>query len=199
MRIGSCASAAAATPRGRSRKRAKRGPMPFIFCLPPPGGAVDVEVRPGVADLRVLAVVEQGDGARAGALADEPRRVRFGDDRLLVGAVPRPVNFVRRHALEVALLALIALLLDEEPYLAFEDVVDLLGFVHVRSRMIARRARRDHQAALVAVALERDHRAFALAAAARRRALGDVLLFCVKRHRLSPFWGMDNTGGVSES
>src|ERR1051325_6821440 len=158
MRIGSCASAAAAPPSVRSRKSAQRSRMLFIFRL-------------------------HRRGAGAGALADEPRRVRFGDDRLLVGAVPRPVDFVRRYALEVALLALIALLLDEEPYLAFEDVVDLLGFVHVRPRMIARRARRDHKAALVAVALERDHRAFALAAAARRLALGNVLPLCVKRHR----------------
>src|SRR6185295_14155560 len=176
MRIGSCASAAAATPSVRSRNIEQRSRMLFIFCLYRRGVVVDVAVRPGIADLRLLAVVEQGDGAGTGALADEPRRVRFGDDRLLVGAVPRPVDFVRRHALEVALLALIGLLLDEEPYLAFEDVVDLLGFVHVRPRVVARRARRDHEAALVAVAFERDHRTLALAAAARRLALGDVLL-----------------------
>src|SRR5690348_5142882 len=112
MRIVSCAWAAAANPSAARRKMAKPSRMLCVFRLDLGGVVVDVAVRAGIAERGPLALVEERDGAGSGALADESGRVRLRDDRFFVRAVPRPVDFVRRHALEVALLAVIALLLD---------------------------------------------------------------------------------------
>src|SRR5205823_3294349 len=86
-----------------------------------------------------------------------------------------PVGDVRRDALEVALLTKEALVLDEEPDLPFEHVVDLLGDVAMRPGVVARRPGGDHHARLVAVGLLHRHRALALL----RAGPGDLALFDV--------------------
>ena len=106
----------------------------------------------------------------------------FDDDGILVGSVPGPVHFVPRDSLEVALLAVKTLFLDKEPNFAFLNVVELLGFMNVRRRMISRRPRRDHQTAFVAVTFNRHHRTFAFSAGADAFSLWNIFAFYVKRH-----------------
>ena len=106
-------------------------------------------------------------------------RMRFDDDSVTAGAIPRPVNLVGRNSLKVAFLALKAFVLNEEPNFSFLDEVDLLRLVNVGSRVVTGRARGDHQAAFVAVTLARDHRALPLPSPPVRTALlsGTSLLF----------------------
>ena len=81
----------------------------------------------------------------------------FSDRRLIVGTVPCPVDGIGRNALEVALFAMKALVLDEEPDLTVHDVVDLLRLVLMGLGMITGRPGGDHEAAFIAVALSHNH------------------------------------------
>ena len=60
----------------------------------------------------------------------------FDNDRVGLGAIPRPVNLVRRDAVKISRFAKKAALLDKEPDFAFKHVVDLLCFVSMRCRVI---------------------------------------------------------------
>ena len=107
----------------------------------------------------------------------------FDDDGVLVGSIPGPVDFVPRDSLEVALLAMKTLCLDEEPNLAFLNIVELFGFVNVRRRMISRCPLRDHQTAFVAITFNRHHRTFSFSAGADAFSLWNIFAFYVKRHK----------------
>src|SRR4030095_2894951 len=72
------------------------------------------------------------------------------------------MDFVRGDAMEISLVAQIALVFDEEPDLAFQHVIDLLRDMHVGLRVVARRPRGHHETALVAIGLPHDHRALSL-------------------------------------
>src|SRR4030095_6124119 len=98
------------------------------------------------------------------------------------GTVPRPVNFVRRHALKIAGFAVERLVFDEEPDLAFEYVIELLGGMGMGCRVIARCAHRVHQAAFAAVGALYDPRAYALLAAADYLPIGNIFRLAMKRH-----------------
>jgi hypothetical protein len=84
----------------------------------------------------------------------------MGFDHHCIGlrTIPRPMNFVRWDAMEISLLAQVALVFDKEPDFSFHHVIDLFGDVHMGFRVVARRPRGDHEAALVAVGLPHHHR-----------------------------------------
>jgi hypothetical protein len=71
---------------------------------------------------------------------------------------------------------------DEKPNLAFQHVIDLLGFMGMRRGMISGRSHGVHQTALVAVAAAHHHGAFSFNAGAHHFALRDVRRFYVQSH-----------------
>jgi len=93
---------------------------------------------------------------------------------------------IGRDAMEISLLAEKALVFDEEPDFAFENVIDLFGLVFVRLGVLARLARCDHQAALIAVSLFNDHTAGAGLAALIALVAFDIFSFGMKRHVIVP-------------
>src|SRR5262249_27223 len=114
-------------------------------------------VDPGATNLRSFPVVKQCDCILASAAADKSWRMGFGDGGVLVGAVPCPGYGVSGNSLRDPLLAMKALVLDEEPNLTIHDVIDLLRFVLMGFGMIAGRPGGDHEAAFIAVALFDNH------------------------------------------
>ena len=61
------------------------------------------------------------------------RCVAFDDRALAVRAVPRPMQRIARDAAEIALLGQEAVVIDEDPDLAFEDIVELLASCYADS------------------------------------------------------------------
>src|SRR5262245_14713680 len=112
--------------------------------------------------------------------------MRFYDNGVGVGTVPSPVNPMPRDAMEVARLAEKAALLDKEPNLAFEHVINLLRLMRMRRGVIARRSNRVHEAAFIAVTPPDDHRAFAFNPAANDFAFRHLGRFYMERHRRPP-------------
>jgi hypothetical protein len=99
----------------------------------------------------------------------------FDDDGIGVGTIPRPVNLVRWHTLEVAGFAKKPFVFHEEPNFSQEDMIELLGGMGMGRGVIARCAHRVHQAALAAVGAFDNHRSDALFAAADDLAIGNIL------------------------
>src|SRR5512146_3345238 len=65
-------------------------------------------------DLGCFALIEQRGGAGSGAPADQPRRMGLGDGGVFVRAIDCPMHGVRGNAMEVAFLAEVARVSDEE-------------------------------------------------------------------------------------
>src|SRR6185312_3809131 len=126
----------------------------------------------------------QRHGGAAGfrIVADQGRAVGFDDDTLFGAAVIGPMHLALGNAHDVAWLAAPAASLDEEPDLAREDVVDLLGGMAMRAGMVARAALGEHDAVLHAVdALRGQHHIVArrrggLGAAYRQRVFADAVI-----------------------
>src|SRR5258705_11268645 len=101
--------------------------------------------------------------------------MRFNDGGDGVGTIPCPVDAVRWDSMKIACLTVITFVLDEEPDIAFEHMIDLLRSMHVGPGMVARRSQRDEKAALVTVGLPNDHRPFAFAGLEHNLFLRPVL------------------------
>src|SRR4029453_4939827 len=97
------------------------------------------------------------------------------------------MNFVRRDAMKISLVAQVALVLDEEPDLAFQHVIDLLRDMHVGLRVVARRPRGHHETALVAIGLPHDHRALSLVSPQYDFLHRNVFCFYAKGHKSPSF------------
>jgi hypothetical protein len=72
------------------------------------------------------------------------------------------MDFVRGDAMKISFFAKIALILDKEPDLAVQHVIDLLRDMHMGLCVITRWARGDHETALVAIGLPDYHRPLSL-------------------------------------
>src|SRR5512135_1808486 len=136
-------------------------------------------------DLGCFALIEQRGSAGSGAPADQPRRMGLGDGGVFVRAIEGPMHGVRGNAMEVAFLAEVARVSDEEPDLAVQDVIDLLGLVLMRLGVIARPSGGDHQAALVAVAFAHDHGAGAGFAALYSVVFRNLVAFNMQGHSVT--------------
>src|SRR3989338_2410978 len=195
MRVGPCAKSGSA--RDASASRAMVNRIEFADFMRPSTTEVfgfnwgKIErhefIFSRAGDLGRFAVVEQGHRSLSGLAADQAGGMRLGHHRLFVRAVPGPMDLACRDPLKVALLAMESLVLDEEPYFPFQDVIDLLGLVNVGRGMVAGRPRGDHQAALVAVALARNHRPLALASGPDALALRHAFTLYMQRHFPPPF------------
>src|SRR4030095_6561989 len=87
--------------------------------------------------LWILSVVKKADRGLLALPRHECRGMGFDNDRIRVGAVPGPVNLVSWNTMEVSCFAMKAAILDEEPNLALEHVINLFGLMGVRRRRIA--------------------------------------------------------------
>src|SRR5688572_19717598 len=74
-------------------------------------------VRTRAAYFRFLAVIKECRSAISRAAADQARRVGFGDGGIFVRAVERPMHGIGRDTMEIAFLAEIAFIFNEEPNL----------------------------------------------------------------------------------
>src|SRR5262245_33517138 len=83
--------------------------------------------------------------------------MRFGNGRILVGPIKRPMHRVGGDTMKIAFLAEITFVFDKKPNLAFENVIDLFRLVLMWLGMITGSSSRDHQAALVAIAFADHH------------------------------------------
>src|SRR5207253_8787894 len=111
--------------------------------------------------LPALTIVKQRHRSRARASRNQPRRMRFGHQRVLVRTFPGPVDLVGGNALKITLLAVKAFLLHEKPDLPLAHIIALLRIIGVGLRVVPRPSGCDHQTALVAVSLLDHHRALA--------------------------------------
>src|SRR5215467_8219750 len=84
--------------------------------------------------------------------------MRFDHHCIGLRTVPGPMDFVCGDAMKVSLLAQVTLVLDEEPDLAIQHVIDLFRDVLVRFRVIAWRTCSHHEAAFVTIRLLHYHR-----------------------------------------
>src|SRR4029450_5884525 len=96
-----------------------------------------------------------------------------------------PMDSVRGDAMKISLLAQIPLVLDEEPDLAFQHVIDLLRDGHVGFRVVARRPRGHHEAAFVAIGLFHDHRALSLVSTQYDFLYRNVFCFYAQGHKIT--------------
>jgi hypothetical protein len=87
--------------------------------------------------------------------------------------------------MEVARFAKKPIILDEEPNLALEHMIDLLGRMGMRCRVISGCAHGVHQAAFGAVGALDDHGTFALFARAHDLAVRNVFSFAMERHAVT--------------
>src|SRR5882724_11258796 len=110
------------------------------------------------ADRRVFVVVKESHCSLGASTSNQRGSVRFGNRGVLVRAIPRPVSLVGRYPLEIPLSTVKAAIFDEKPNLAFQNIVDLFGFVSVGLGVVSGRSYRNHQAALIAVSFFDDHR-----------------------------------------
>src|SRR6478672_12611357 len=117
----------------------------------------DELIRARTADFGPLAFIEERCRAIAGTPSDQSRSVGFCHRGIFIRAIECPVNCIGRNTMEVALLTQVALILDEKPDLAVEDIIDLLRFVLVRFGVIPGLSGCDHEAAFVAIAFAYDH------------------------------------------
>jgi hypothetical protein len=96
------------------------------------------------------------------------------------------MSFVGRDSLEITLLAMKALFLDEEPDLAFQDIVDLFRFVSVGLGMVTGCSYRNHEATFISVALFDDHGAVSRLSPLNSLSPWYFVVFHVKCHFIRP-------------
>jgi hypothetical protein len=88
--------------------------------------------------------------------------------------------------MEVTRLAMKPLILDKEPNLALEHMINLLGRMGMRCGVITGRPYCVHQATFAAVGALYDHRSFALFTAANHLAVRDIFGLTMERHAVTP-------------
>ena len=92
-----------------------------------------------------LVVIRTEERHRVAAAVPQRWCMRFENDRDLRSAIPRPMHLVARDSHDVPRFASIASSVDEEIDFSGDDIVHLLAVVLVRTRVIARRALREHE------------------------------------------------------
>src|SRR3990172_2539948 len=109
--------------------------------------------------------------------------MRFDHDRLRRRAVPRPVDRIGGNPVEIPFLSMKSLVLDKKPNFPLQDVIDLLRYVDMRSRVVTRRSYGHHEAGFVPIGLSCHHGALTFTLLQHYFPCRNVLSLYMKRHR----------------